>query len=75
MGKPGFFYDTARCTGCGACQVACKEKNQLPVGDFCRRVDTVCVNGEAGEKWMHFSGACNHCENAACMEVCPTGAM
>lgn len=75
MGKLGFFYDTARCTGCGACQVACKEKNQLPVGDFCRRVDTVCVNGEAGEKWMHFSGACNHCENAACMEVCPTGAM
>lgn len=75
MGKTGFFYDTARCTGCGACQVACKEKNKLPVGDFCRRVDTVCVNGEAGEKWMHFSGACNHCENAACMEVCPTGAM
>lgn len=75
MGKLGFFYDTARCTGCGACQVACKENNQLPAGDFCRRVDTVCVNGEAGEKWMHFSGACNHCENAACIAVCPTGAM
>ena len=75
MGKLGFFYDTARCTGCRVCQVACKEKNHLPVGDFCRRVDTICVKDEAGEKWVHFSGACNHCENAACLAVCPTGAM
>ena len=75
MAKLGFFYDTARCTGCRACQVACKEQNKLPAGDFCRRVDTICVKDEAGEKWVHFSGACNHCENAACLSVCPTGAM
>lgn len=75
MAKLGFFYDTARCTGCRACQVACKEQNKLPAGDFCRRVDTICVKDEAGEKWVHFSGACNHCESAACLSVCPTGAM
>ena len=75
MGKLGFFYDAARCTGCRACQVACKEKNKLAAGDFCRRVDTVETIVDNERKWMHFSGACNHCEKPACAEVCPTGAM
>jgi formate dehydrogenase iron-sulfur subunit len=30
MGRKGFFTDTTVCTGCKACQVACKEWNQLP---------------------------------------------
>lgn len=71
MKKLGFFYDMSRCTGCRACQMACKEKNKLAAGDFCRRVDTI----EADGKWVHFSASCNHCTYPACMEVCPTGAM
>lgn len=71
MKKLGFYYDMSRCTGCRACQMACKEKNKLAAGDFCRRVDSI----EAGEKWVHFSASCNHCSHPACMEVCPTGAM
>ncbi len=30
MGKKGFFTDTTICIGCKACEVACKEWNQLP---------------------------------------------
>ena len=75
MGNLGFFYDTDRCTGCRVCQVACKEKNKLPVGDFCRRVDSFEANIGGQQKWVHFSSACNHCEKPACVEVCPTGAM
>lgn len=71
MGKLGFYYDAARCTGCRACQMACKEKNKLALGDFCRRVDTI----ESEGKWLHFSLSCNHCEDPACVAVCPTGAM
>ena len=71
MGKLGFYYDVTRCTGCRACQMACKEKNKLAAGDFCRRVDTI----ESEGKWMHFSLSCNHCEDPACVAVCPTGAM
>ena len=71
MGRLGFYYNAARCTGCRACQMACKEKNKLAVGEFCRRVDAV----ESEGKWQHFSLACNHCEDAACVAVCPTGAM
>src|ERR1700712_3222027 len=30
MGAVGFFTDTTLCIGCKACEVACKEWNQLP---------------------------------------------
>ncbi len=34
----GFYIDSARCSGCKACQVACKDKNNLDVGRKYRRV-------------------------------------
>jgi len=71
----GFFYDAARCTGCRTCQVACKEKNKLAAGDFCRRVDAVQCEKDGTQTWVYFSGACNHCKAPACIAVCPTGAM
>ena len=30
MGQMGFFTDTTLCIGCKACEVACKQWNQLP---------------------------------------------
>lgn len=75
MKRLGFLYDTTRCVGCKACQVACKEKNKLGVGDFFRRVDTFAISASGGKRYLHFSGACNHCANPACTVVCPTGAM
>ena len=27
-----FFVDITKCTGCKDCQIACKDKNQLPEG-------------------------------------------
>ncbi|MCC6800635.1 MAG: 4Fe-4S binding protein, partial [Anaerolineae bacterium] len=26
----GFYVDLSKCTGCKACQVACKDQNDLP---------------------------------------------
>lgn len=75
MKEMGFFYDMARCTGCRACQVACKEKNKLAAGEFCRRADAIEITMDGKGEWVHFSGACNHCADPACMAVCPTGAM
>jgi anaerobic dimethyl sulfoxide reductase subunit B (iron-sulfur subunit) len=80
----GFFVDIEKCTGCKACQVACKDKNNLPSGVRWRRV----FQYEGGE-WINQEGtmvpsnvyayavsaACMHCENALCVQVCPTGAM
>src|SRR3954465_83460 len=33
-GEKGFFTDTTVCIGCKACEVACKEWNQLPDDGF-----------------------------------------
>lgn len=79
----GFYIDTRSCTGCKACQIACKDKNNLPVGVLWRRVVEV-QGGEwlpRGEAWLtnvfayFISAACMHCELPICAEVCPTQAI
>jgi len=79
----GFFLDTTACSGCKACQVACKDKHDLEAGRLWRRVATV-EGGEwvqRGAAWTttafaySVSLSCMHCENPACVSGCPTGAM
>ncbi len=150
----GFFTDTSVCIGCKACEVACKEWNQVPErtdtgftgdsmdntgdlgADAWRHVAFIeqprghdampraglgpLVGGEArsagngraglewfgqdpglppgahgaeaipqlpifngepaspaedGFRWLMSSDVCKHCSEAACLEVCPTGAI
>jgi anaerobic dimethyl sulfoxide reductase subunit B (iron-sulfur subunit) len=71
----GFYFDQTRCTGCRACQVACKDKNRLEVGYIFRNAHTYTVGSFPDVKGYSFSTSCNHCDNAACVEQCPTGAM
>ena len=33
-----FSFDANSCSGCKACQLACKDKNNLPLGVLWRRV-------------------------------------
>lgn len=75
MGRLGFFHDRSRCSGCRTCQAACKEKNKLASGEFCRRADTVETEMNGEQRWVHISAACSHCEEPDCVKVCPTGAM
>ena len=78
-----FYLDSTSCSGCKACQVACKDKHDLEVGLLWRRVYEV-AGGEwqpSGDAWIpdvfayNLSMSCNHCERPICAEVCPTGAM
>lgn len=34
MKRFGFLYDQKKCIGCNACQMACKDKNDLEAGIF-----------------------------------------
>jgi formate dehydrogenase iron-sulfur subunit len=124
----GFFTDTSICIGCKACEVACKEWNQVPEdglnwsgrshdntgglsADTWRHVafieqpvalgghesnlgraisppgadppgadqsaladDAAGGRGE-GFRWLMASDVCKHCTHAACLDVCPTGAI
>jgi formate dehydrogenase iron-sulfur subunit len=120
--RVGFFTDTSVCIGCKACEVACKEWNQIPMSiqgftgksydntvdlgaDTWRHVAFVeqrlplsvdagaslveaaargsvldsgvdtYQEGSDGFRWLMASDVCKHCTHAACLEVCPTGAL
>lgn len=78
-----FAVNLANCTGCKACQIACKDKNQLPIGIRWRRVFEYSGGNwtqgqfmEPSNVFTYFvSASCMHCEEPPCMEVCPAGAI
>ena len=72
----GFYFDQTRCTGCGACIVACKDWHDVPAGpESWMRVITV----EKGDRHDLFVARlvspCYHCAEPACLTVCPAGAI
>ncbi|MDR2869106.1 MAG: 4Fe-4S dicluster domain-containing protein [Deferribacteraceae bacterium] len=75
MQKYGFYIDMTRCLGCRACQLACKDKNNLPENVLFRQVRTYETAPYPMPAVYHYSSACNHCEQPKCVRSCPTGAM
>ena len=83
VGQYAFLVNSDACSGCKTCQVACKDKNDLPAGLHWRKVYEVTSGGwqQAGEAWTntvavyHLSAACHHCLNAVCIPACPTEAI
>ena len=113
--RMGFFTDTSVCIGCKACEVACKEWNDVPEdgialtgmsydntgalgADTWRHVafieqtkpvtttdlgmpdmsppDPQSRQEDGGQvRWLMSSDVCKHCTHAACLDVCPTGAL
>jgi formate dehydrogenase iron-sulfur subunit len=130
--RKGFFTDTSICIGCKACEVACKEWNDVPADHFdmlgssydnsmslnsnqWRHVafieqpkglgrqdpglratvdlgmpqmsapgvtlpdtgqDALMDTAEKPDfRWLMSSDVCKHCTHAACLDVCPTGAL
>lgn len=75
MARWGFVLDQAKCIGCNACQIACKDRKHLEPGKNFRRADTVSYVEDGVRKFAHFSGACHHCAEPACLAACKFGAM
>jgi formate dehydrogenase beta subunit len=85
------LIDVAKCTGCRGCQLACKRWNQLPArrttaaGTYQNPPDlqpntwTLIrfqeVAAKEGVKWLFRKDGCMHCTDAACVKVCPSGAL
>ena len=84
MTQYGFFFDSTRCTGCRTCEMACKDYKDLSATIAFRK-----VYDYEGGAWSdvgdgtftsdafayHVSLGCQHCNDPACVQVCPTGAM
>jgi Fe-S-cluster-containing dehydrogenase component len=72
----GMVIDLQRCVGCGACAFACKAENNTRDradgqsynwADFIMKTEGTFPNVT---HWV-MPVLCNHCSNAACVEVCP----
>ncbi|SFM31896.1 DMSO/selenate family reductase complex B subunit [Pelosinus propionicus] len=78
-----FYVEQKHCTGCSACQIACKDKHDLPPGQNFRQIHAYegggftvlgsVVHHNTYAYWVPIS--CNHCVDAPCVAVCPSGAM
>ncbi len=78
----GMAIDLRHCIGCHTCAVACKAANNVPENVFWNRIMT--EGGESPDtpsgqspdtlKMQYVPISCQHCENPACVKVCPVGA-
>ncbi len=78
--KYGMLIDLGLCSSCGACAIACKAENNtrdrvsgqsFNWADFLQET----VGTFPNTTQLAVPVMCNHCENPACVSVCPTGSM
>ena len=72
--RRAFLVNSDKCIGCRGCAMACKSFNQLEPERFWRYVYPLDKEIYPHEERAFYSLACNHCENPACVRVCPTKA-
>lgn len=73
--KAAILIDLTRCIGCKACELACKEINELPREDR--------APGLSDTKWttvekhgtVNVRRNCMHCVDPSCASVCPVAAL
>lgn len=70
----GMLIDLKKCIGCHACAVACKEAHGTPPKVTRAHVEIEYVGNYPDVRMTAYPMLCMHCENAPCVEVCPTGA-
>jgi Fe-S-cluster-containing dehydrogenase component len=76
MKKYALIIDNESCWGCKTCEVACKQENGAP--DGIKLIDVL----EDGPKFVNGRpvfifqvNVCMHCDEPACMEICPEEAI
>lgn len=75
MSEHVFYFDMTACTGCHACEMACKDAHGLPDGVSFRTVRSFETGEYPKPGIFYYTGCCANCENPACAAVCSTGAM
>ena len=70
----GMVIDLKRCAGCNSCTVACRAEKGTPPGILYHRVEKYEAGKYPAARMKFRPIPCMHCEEPACLEVCPTGA-
>jgi Fe-S-cluster-containing dehydrogenase component len=76
MNTYALIIDHASCWGCRTCEVACKQEHQAP--DGVRLIKVVeegprIIDGQPA--FMFRVNLCRHCDEPACLAVCPEAAI
>ena len=67
--------DLDHCTGCKGCEIACKNENNIPLGERWNRLLLCGPYGEFPNLSQYYLPVmCQQCADAPCVNVCPTGA-
>ena len=70
----GMAVDTRTCVGCAACVIGCQTENRVAEGHARDWIFTALEGSFPDLALTIRSERCNHCDNAPCVAVCPTGA-
>lgn len=69
------IHDESRCNGCNICARACRKTNHVPAQGSRLSIAHIPVTDNDNETQYHFfRQSCQHCEDAPCIDVCPTAA-
>lgn len=73
--KKYLFFDSAKCSACGACALACIDQNDVDVAGGQQPFrHTFTLENKQGDL-SFYSVSCMHCADAPCVTGCPRGCL
>lgn len=73
--NPYIHCNTDKCVECHACEVSCKATHGIEPGVKWRWVESVWKGEYPDVTNYSISIGCYHCEDAPCIDACPSGAI